>query len=125
VAEIDGKILAIGGMNSEDEPSREVAIFDVNTRTWSSGPDVPGAPMNGFGCSACVAGGALYLSGMDGRVYRLSGDFRSWKSVGVLQQSRFFHRLLPAGTGSLLAIGGASPAGHLDTIERFLLEGTE
>jgi hypothetical protein len=38
---------------------------------------------------------------------------------------RLMHPLLHAGSGSLLAIGGASAAGHLDTIERFLIERTD
>jgi hypothetical protein len=78
--------------------------------------------MNGFGNSAYAAGGDLYLSTMDGSVFRLSADCKSWEKAGQLEIARFFHRLLPDGRGGWLAVAGASHEyGHLDSVERVAL----
>ncbi|HEY5313221.1 MAG TPA: hypothetical protein VIK18_11910 [Pirellulales bacterium] len=120
VAECQGKLYAIGGMGADNKPSHDVACFDLGTQKWSIGPAVPGDGMNGFGCSAQGTAGHLYLSTMDGRLYRLAGDGRQWQDIGTLREPRFFHRLVSDGAGGLLAVGGASHAvGHLDSIEHF------
>lgn len=125
VAAHQGKVYAIGGM-SEKGPSLDVHVYDPATNAWTAGPAVPvsapggmsmGPTMNGFGCSAFDLNGTLYLSTMDGALSRLSDDGKSWLSAGKLETPRFFHRLLPHGK-ELLAVGGASRGGHLDSIER-------
>lgn len=126
----DGKVYAIGGM-SENGPSLDVHVFDPKTQTWAEGAKVPAmsadspmghaAGMNGFGCAAFNADGKLYLSTMDGSVFQLSADGKTWNGVAKLEKPRFFHRLLPYGK-QLLAIAGAARGGHLDTIERVALE---
>lgn len=127
----DGKVYAIGGM-SEQGPSLDVHYYDPKTQTWSEGTKVPpmaaaegpmghAAGMNGFGCAAYNAGDKLYLSTMDGTVFQLSADGKTWNGVAKLENARFFHRLLPYGN-QLLAIAGAARGGHLDTIERVSLE---
>ncbi|MCE9608301.1 MAG: hypothetical protein K8U03_25730 [Planctomycetia bacterium] len=123
VAELNGKIYALGGMNSDDEPSNDVHYFDTATNAWSAGPTLPGNKMSGFGTSAITVDGKLYASGMEGGVYRLSEDGKSWDSIGNLNQPRFFHRFVNGGDRSLLAIAGASKKGHLDSIERFSVSG--
>lgn len=120
VAALEGKIYAIGGMTSEDKTSREVNIFDIGSNTWSSGPELPGEKMNGFGSAALAVDGKLYATGMDGNVYLLSADGKTWTSLGKLAHPRFFHRLVDGGNKSLLAIAGASmQEGHFDSTERF------
>jgi N-acetylneuraminic acid mutarotase len=131
VAEVGGKLYAIGGM-TEDGPSLDVAVLDLASGKWSEGPKVPvaaadgesmGPGLNGFGCSAFGVDGKLYLSTMDGTVHQLSADGKSWQGVAKLEQPRFFHRLLPH-DGELIVLGGASmKKGHLDSIERIVVEG--
>jgi N-acetylneuraminic acid mutarotase len=122
VAVLDGKLYAIGGMTPKG-PSVEVHVLDLKSGKWAPGPDVPLSDkiktMNGFGSSAYAADGKLFLSTMDGNVFRLSADGQAWEKVGELKFARFFHRLLPDGQGGWLAVAGASHEyGHLDSIER-------
>lgn len=120
VAALDGKLYAIGGMTSENKPSRDVAVFDIASNKWSTGPELPGEKMNGFGSAALAVDGKLYATGMDGNVYLLSADGKSWNSLGKLAHPRFFHRLVDGGDKSLLAIAGASmQEGHFASTERF------
>jgi len=120
VAALDGKVYAIGGMTSKNETSREVHVFDIASNSWTTGPELPGEKMNGFGSAALAVDGKLYATGMDGNVYLLSADGKSWTSVGKLAHPRFFHRLVDGGDKSLLAIAGASmQEGTFDSTERF------
>jgi len=113
-----GKLAVLGGMDDERDISQRVELFDAASGEWSEGPELPGARMAGFGLSAWNLGGRLYVSGLRGRLYRLSVDGTEWEEVARLAQGRFFHRLLPGGNDSLLVVGGASRAGHLADIER-------
>jgi len=108
-----GKLYAIGGM-SKDGVSQQVDIYDPQTNRWSQGPDLPG---NGFGPAATTAQGNLYVSGMEGVLYRLNPTDKRWESVHTLSFPRFFHRLVALGDTRLAAIGGAAPGGHLRNIE--------
>jgi len=120
-----GKLYAIGGMTPMG-PSVDVHALDLKTGKWESGPAIPLSDkiktMNGFGSSAYAADGNLFLSTMDGNVFRLSTEGKAWDKVGELKFARFFHRLLPDGQGAWLAVAGASHEyGHLDSIERVTL----
>jgi len=118
VAELNGKIYAIGGMSPKG-PSNDVHVFDTASNTWAEGPTLPGGKMNGFGSSAVTVDGKLFASGMDGAMFRLSADGKSWETVAQFDHPRFFHRLVDGGNKSLLAIAGASmQEGHFDSIER-------
>jgi len=121
-----GKLYAIGGMTPE-QPSLEVDALDLKSGKWEKAPSIPAGKklqtMNGFGSSAYAADGKLYLSTMDGSVFRLSADGQSWETVGKLEIARFFHRLVPDGRGGWLAVAGASHEyGHLDSVERVKLD---
>lgn len=111
------KIYFLGGMNSENRPSREVDIFDIRTEQWTKGPELPDGPMKGFGSSAIAQNGHLFWSGRKGEVYCLSSDGNSWKLVGTLQNARFFHRLVPAGNAQLIAAGGDDGEGKRNDLE--------
>ena len=117
-ASMNGNLYVIGGMNEDHDVVRTVSIYDPETESWNSGPELPGDGMQGFGVSAWNLGGRLFASGTDGRLYRLSLDGEHWETVGHLATPRFFHRLVPTATGDLLAVGGASlQNGHLTSIE--------
>lgn len=113
----NGNLYAIGGMDEAGDVSQRVDIIDPRTGDWSEGPALPGEGMAGFGVSAWNLDERLYASGMSGRVLRLNKAGTKWEEVAQLQTGRFFHQLVPAGDGGLLAVGGASHEGHIAGIE--------
>jgi N-acetylneuraminic acid mutarotase len=114
VAGLGGKVYVLGGLGPDRKISQRVDIYDVKEGKWSVGPELPG---NAFGCSACEMGGRLYATDFTGSVVRLSTDGAKWESVASLAIARFFHRLLPASEGKLVAVCGSSHEGHTNTIE--------
>jgi uncharacterized GH25 family protein/N-acetylneuraminic acid mutarotase len=112
-----GRLVALGGMDDNSEVSRRVDLFDPQTGTWTEGPELPGDGMAGFGISACNLGGRLYASGIRGTVWCLNDAGSAWEEAAHMSTGRFFHQLLPAGSGGLLAVAGASHDGHLADIE--------
>lgn len=117
MAAFDDKVYVIGGLNPEGEIELITDIFDPKTAKWTQGPAVPGPQMNGFTPASVVVDGKLYLSGSDGRVFRLAEKKNAWEVVGKLEQSRFVHRAVPAGKDKFLAIGGASKQGNVALTE--------
>ncbi len=114
-AAFENKIYIIAGMGSDANLDTSVNIYDPATNTWSKGTDLPGEKANGFTPAACVCEGKLYVSPMDGKIYRL--DAESWKEVSALKNARFVHRVVPIGGGRMLAIAGASKQGNLADVE--------
>jgi len=109
LAAYDNKLFVIGGMDDQGEIYRQTAIFDPATSKWSTGPEIPAkGGMTGFGSSAFATGGVLYVSTIDGDLYKLSGDQSKWQHVKQLPTARFFHRMLPTSDSGLMMIGGAS-----------------
>lgn len=115
-AELEGKVYVLGGFTPDSVPSLEVDVLDPWTGEWSKGPSLPEPKRNGFACSGCNLGGRLYVTAMDGNVYRLSADKSKWEGIGRVQVPRFQHRMLPA-AGKLVLLGGSSSKEHLDSIE--------
>lgn len=112
----DGKLLALGGMDSAGEMSRRVDLYDPATKAWSRGPDLP---FDGFGCAAVAVDLDVLASGLKSDVFRLGlqGDELAWERVRSLALPRYFHRLVALGTERLLAIGGSGASGHLRVCE--------
>ncbi len=109
LAEYTGKLYTIGGMNEADGPTRSTAYFDANSGQWSEGPDLIGDEgMNGFGAAAWSIQGRLIVTNNSGCIQVLSSDGKEWQQIGVTQDARFFHRLLPFDNQSLVALGGAN-----------------
>jgi hypothetical protein len=113
----NGKLVVIGGMDEGNVVSQRVDIFDPQTGSWSEGPALPGEGMAGFGVSAWNLDGRLYASGMSGQVLRLNECGTEWEKVAQMRTGRFFHQLVPAPYGGLLAVGGASHDGHIADVE--------
>jgi photosystem II stability/assembly factor-like uncharacterized protein len=109
--------VALGGMDENAKISLRVDCFDPETGEWTAGPKLPGAGMAGFGVSAWNLDGRLYMSGFRGVLYHLNAAGSEWEEVARLEKPRFFHQLVPAADGGLLAVGGASQEGHLADIE--------
>lgn len=112
VAVHDGALYALGGLDRDGEPATTVDVLDLATGNWRRGPELPGF---GFAVAAVAHEGELFVSGRNGPLLRLRAD--AFEPVGSLMLPRFFHRLLPAGPGELLAIGGAVDA-HVALCER-------
>ncbi|MBL9165242.1 MAG: hypothetical protein JNL18_21120 [Planctomycetaceae bacterium] len=116
-AQWNGKLVALGGMDADQEISRQVSLLDPATGEWTELAELPGEDMDGFGAAAWNLDGKLFASGTQKSLYKLADDGKSWEAVLELKQPRFFHRLLPAGDATLLSIAGASFDGHLSNIE--------
>ena len=114
----NGKLVALGGMDEKADISRRVDLFDPATGKWTTGPELPGTGMSGFGVSAWNLDGNVYVSGFNGRVFKLAADGSKWEEVAKLALPRFFHQLVPAAKAdALLVVGGASRDGHLADVE--------
>lgn len=105
VAQVDGRLAALGGMGSGRQLSVQLDLYDPESKTWSRGPDFPGS---GFGIAAIGRGNELFASGADGTVYRWRTGETQWTPVATLAFPRFFHRLALHGD-ELLVLGGIRP----------------
>jgi N-acetylneuraminic acid mutarotase len=121
VGPLGGKVYAVGGMNSESEVEKTVDVFDPKTETWTSGPSLPGPTRNGFAAAVCGSAGSLFANPNDGKVYRLSDARDRWIEVAVLSDRRHVNRIVPLGDSRLLALGGATTAVNLSTVEAVIV----
>jgi hypothetical protein len=112
-----GKLVVIGGMNENEKISRRVDLFDPHSALWSEGPKLPGTGMMAFGTAACDLDGQIFVTGLQGVVYRLNKTGSAWEEATRMATGRFFHQLVPTSDGRLLAVGGASRENHLADIE--------
>ena len=108
VAAYDNKLFVIGGMQQEGGPTTKTGVYDPATDQWSTGPELPGRGMAGFGSSAFECSGQLFVSSLGGFVHQLSDDGSQWLTVAEMEQARFFHRMLPTQDSRMLLLGGAN-----------------
>jgi N-acetylneuraminic acid mutarotase len=111
----DSKVFVIGGFDEHDDPTLEVNIFDPAKSEWTKGPDIPGRSRFGFAPAACTLDGKLYVSVMDGSMYRLDDAGKKWEPVAKTTP-RIVHRLIPH-NGQILVLGGADRGGNFDLVE--------
>lgn len=116
VAAINGKLYVVAGL-SDFGTALMVNTYDPAMKAWSQVADLPGEKGNGFTPAACVVNGRLYVTPMDGKIYRLNEAGVTWDSVGKLEKSRVVHRMVPFGTDQMLVIGGASRGTNVDACE--------
>lgn len=115
---VNGKIYFIGGMDEDNNTSREVNVYDTASGKWRKGPMLPSGPMQGFGSAACRVNGRLIVSPYSTNLWTPNETGDKWVNLGNLTQRRFFHRIVPMPDGRLLAIAGASRReGHLSALE--------
>lgn len=106
LAAFEGKVFALGGLDSDENVVRRVDVYDPTTQRWSLAPELPGLDrVEGFAPSACASADALFYSGMSGFVFRLDPGANRWAVIGGLHEPRLSHRLLAA-RDTLLAVGG-------------------
>jgi hypothetical protein len=121
VAAVGGKLVMVGGISPEGEPSRRVDVYDAATRSFSRGPDYPD---DAFGVAVETLGDAVVASARGGVVYRWQPGTGSWQPVARLAFGRFFHHLVSGASGELIAVGGISgmhDAGRTTHVERLAL----
>lgn len=106
LAALGSRVYCIGGMNSDNQTTLTVDIYDTSTGQWTKGPDLPAGKHKGFSCSAIAQNGRIYASAFKGDLLRLSADEKSWEVVGKLEHPRMSHRLVTAGATQLIALGG-------------------
>ena len=106
LAATGNQVFCIGGMDSDNEPTSAVEIYNTATGQWSKGPDLPKGKYKGFSCSAIAQDGRIYVTCFKGDLLRLSADEQSWEVIGHLEHPRMAHRLVTAGETQLVALGG-------------------
>jgi hypothetical protein len=112
-------VYVFGGFDERSQVVHGTSIFDLAGNAWSSGPDLPGGAMNGFGPAAAVVDGALVVSVDDGGLFRLASGAR-WERVGRATP-RIVHRLAADGS-RVLVIGGAARGQNFDLVEALPLD---
>lgn len=100
------RLYCIGGMNSDNQTTLAVDIYDTKTGQWSKGPELPPGKHKGFSCSAITQNGRVYANMFQGDLLRLALDGSAWEVVGRVQHPRLSHRIVAAGTTQLIALGG-------------------
>ena len=93
-------------MNSDNQTTLAVDIYDIKTGQWSKGPELPPGKHKGFSCSAIAQDGRIYANAFQGDLLHLARDGGSWEVVGRVQHPRLAHRIVAAGTTQLIALGG-------------------
>ena len=106
LAATGGRVYCIGGMDNDNQPTLAVDLYDTKTGKWLKGPELPTGKFKGFSCSAITQDGRIYVAAFHGDLLRLSEDEQSWEVVGRLEHPRMAHRLVTAGKGQLIALGG-------------------
>ena len=112
---IDGKIMVIGGMQSEGGTTKQVDIYEPETGKWMMGPEFPG---QGFGAAADTVSGKVMATAAEGGVYTWAPGDEAWNHIGVLTFPRFFHQVAGDHNGDLLIIGGISGGMRPSQVER-------
>jgi YHS domain-containing protein/N-acetylneuraminic acid mutarotase len=124
-AALGNKVYVMGGLTETGESVQKVSVYDVVSGEWSEGPEFPGTERVGFNPAATVVGDKLILNTSDKNVYALNEKGTAWEKVGVTAESRYVHRLVPAGKDTVVVIGGAGPNGPHDSVEVVKFDGTK
>ena len=115
VIAFNNKIYAIGGMQKVGGPTTKVGVYDIQKNTWTDGPELQGSKMTGFGCSAAILNGELYVSTVTGTLQKLDTTNNKWITVREIGP-RFFHQMLPIKDGFVM-VGGGSMKGKIATLD--------
>jgi N-acetylneuraminic acid mutarotase len=116
LAELNGKIYAMGGYPSSRETVRTVQVYDIATDSWSYGPMLP-AP-NNHGMAAAV-NGKIYLiggqltadqEGYVNTVYELDPAVGTWETKTPMPTLRSGGVAVAVG-GKIYVAGGRVPRG--------------
>jgi Kelch motif/Galactose oxidase, central domain len=120
----DGKIYAIGGVDSSGHSVATVEIYNTNTNSWSTGPSLL-TPRSHHAATLVYVSTIFVAGGEDANgkllntteVYSLQTGGGVWVPAASLNTARADFGLALAGDGFLHALGGRSSTGLLRTIE--------
>ncbi len=115
-AAVEGKLFVLCGMNEQAALTKAVDMFDPASGKWTKPAALPGDDGNGFSPAACVMNGRLFATAADGSVYRFDLKGNNWERVGGIDAGRIVARLVPAGNGRLLVVGGSAKKGNVAEI---------
>ena len=123
-AAVGDSLVIVGGMSAQGKQLREVAVYDTRARKWSAGPEYP---EDAFGAAvASVDALGVVGSASSGRLFTWRPGQTSWQPAGTLAFPRFFHQLVSAPEGAIVAVGGISgmhASGRVRQVERRELAG--
>jgi hypothetical protein len=126
-----GQVVAVGGLDATGAALDRVDLYDPETDTWSSGPELP-VPLHHtavetLGDRLYVVGGYAIAGGAwvaQSEVYSLGPDESAWQQEPSLQTSRGALAVASTG-GRLVAIGGVDPTRQVLASTEFLDAGSE
>ena len=104
-------------MDDSNDMTTATSVYDPASNQWSSGPALPGQPIDGFGQAAMGTAAGLFATTCAGLLVRLSQDGKAWEEVGKLNHPRSFHRLVADGDQRLLIVGGTARGGKVAAVE--------
>lgn len=113
---VGSKVYVLGGLSSEGS-TLDVAVFDVESKKWSTAPKLPEAGGMGFSPAAATVGGQVVVNTLGGPVYRLTKDGTAWEKVGEAAKKRMVHRMIPYSANSVLLVGGAARGSNVGVLE--------
>lgn len=120
-----GELFVLGGMNQSGSPTKEVVVYNPQTKTWTKTAELLGEnPMAGFGASGWSTHGRLIVTTYEGDIQMFDPAPKDWKRLGKTKVARFFHRMLPLDPTHLVSIGGANmEEGKFLELETVAVEG--
>jgi N-acetylneuraminic acid mutarotase len=115
-AAVGSKVYVLGGLGAE---GKATDVFDVATKTWSTGPTLPleGKKAMSFSPAAATVNGRVVVNTVSGGVYRLTTNGQAWEKVGQATTPRMVARLVPHDAAALLVGGARMGEGNTPTLE--------
>jgi hypothetical protein len=113
LAQLGDSIIAVGGMEANQEITRHTTIYSPAENAWHEGPELVGdGHMMGFGTAAIAVDGATLVSAIDGSLQELKVGADQWTPCGKTEDARFFHELISLDAHHVLVLGGANMGEH-------------
>jgi hypothetical protein len=111
-----GLIAVAGGFRESGQPTSDLLLFDVNARTWSRGPDLPGPRDHAAlvaldGDLYLVGGFTTGLAGATSGVWRLDAVDGEWVEMQSMGTARGALGAV-AVDGRLVSVGGVDASGQ-------------
>jgi len=119
VAAVGDNLVIVGGISAQGKQLREVGVYDTRARKWSVGPEYPEDAFGGALTSVDEVGAVGSAS--SGHLFTWKPGQKSWQPAGALTFPRFFHQLVKAPDGAIVAVGGITgmhASGRVRQVER-------
>jgi N-acetylneuraminic acid mutarotase len=119
VAAAGDSLVVFGGMSQDSKQLREVAVYDTRAKRWSAAPEYPEEAFGGSLASA--EDGSVVGSASSGKLFSWKPGQKAWQPAGTLAFPRYFHQLVKAPEGGVVAVGGINgmhATGRIRQVER-------